>query len=80
MNNNIYSWHDERMSELKMQDVKREMSQHYIIKDVRFGKAFSLSSLIRTLDPGIAFMKSKLQIRRLFTGQLFRARSDKFAQ
>ena len=80
MNNNIYSWHDEMMSELKMRDVRREMEQHRMIKDAGLYTEGSLSLVIKVLGNGIAAMTKMLRNPDKFAGQVFRARSDKFAQ
>jgi hypothetical protein len=46
---NLYYWHDERMNELKLQDIKREIEHAYLLREAGLSGPGILSRAARAL-------------------------------
>ena len=49
MNNNLYQWHDERMVNMEMQALQREVAQANLFKEAGFSKTSWLTRSISAL-------------------------------
>ena len=46
---NLYNWHDERMNELKLKEIHREIEHQYLLKEAGLSAPGILSRLLHAL-------------------------------
>lgn len=58
---NLYHWHDERMNELKLQEIRREVEHAYLLKEAGISGPGLFSRLRRALR---AWLQTQSQSRQ----------------
>jgi hypothetical protein len=62
--NNLYNWHDERMVDLEMQEINRELEQARLLKEAGISGTNWLASAFGALSNWLIAMSERLRIRR----------------
>jgi len=79
MNNNLYSWHDERMVQHEMREVDRAVQQALLLKEMGGSDAGLLARFIGALQGLLAARKVKLQERQFGEPQVHARKDDTLA-
>ena len=78
--NNLYNWHDERMVQLEMQQVRHEMEQLRMLKEAGISGNDWLGRAMKALGILFAVGRKRLQDYRSVEPQSQLPRCEKFAQ
>lgn len=63
MNNNLYNWHDERMVDLEMREINRELSQANLLKEAGLSGSDWLARATGALGGLLKGMRKSLEPR-----------------
>jgi len=61
---NLYNWHDERMNELKMQEINREIKHLHLLKEAGLSGPAVLSGALHALGNWLQSLNQRRQDRR----------------
>jgi hypothetical protein len=62
--NNLYNWHDERMVDLKMKEINRELEQARLLREAGISDTNWLTSAFGALSNWLIAISERLRNRR----------------
>ena len=78
--NNLYSWHDERMVDLEMKEIRREIGQACLLTEAGISSGNWLARAVAALRNMLITRDKGLQDRRSIEQISYQSCSDKVAQ
>ena len=78
--NNLYSWHEERMVEFEMQEIRREIGQACLLTEAGISNGNWLARAVAALRNLLITRDKGLQDRRSIEQRSYQSCSEKVAQ
>ncbi len=77
---NLYHWHDERMNDLKLRDIEREIQHERLLKEAGISGGGGLTRLVRVALRWLARHKNEARIERPAHSDYSRRHAGKIAR